>query len=644
MIRILTALMVMLAGSAWATYPDANTVGYWPLTIGAEDASGNGYTLIPESGTPAWATIDTFKCSGPFDTAGTLITPAGFNTAFSNLGSGTMEWCYYPTSPANNDVMISWHDTVGGYMKAYFYSGYPVLIYQGYTQFGGPNPSNNTWNYAAYVWTPSSRTFYYGVRGGSVASVSDAHDGTTGTQNGICIGRLIGVSLNFHGYVSKVVVHNIALPQSSLPSVPDAGSPTWTPTPSPVFSPTITQTSVIPITPQPRNSYMPKPMMMFNSPGGFGHYSDVSTRALADALISSGLINYGWNTVHIDCGWNGGRDGNGDLTSTASFPNIPSLATYIHSKGLKFSLFTSDGLTDCSTGVGSYGYLNGNVTRDANTFAAWGVDDMVEDHFSEALGQVTPRELQWMYNATQTNSSSRPMTYQTWSVNQGSWTFGPASHFNSWWVNETYPITWANIIVGLYQLVTYAGIAGQGVGWNNAGEIWIGAGSPGTAYPNPLTLAEQKGMFYIWCIEKSVLFVYDVNPATMSADTSAMLKNSEAIAVNQDSLGVPGTTAHDFGDGRYILSCPLSGSRKYALLFINNSGVAADFPCLWSYIGESGKAQVRDIDTHTTLGQYTTSFTSAPLPYKSVQFLTVDFNPSKSSSIYLRDSLKLRLK
>ena len=64
-----------------------------------------------------------------------------------------------------------------------------------------------------------------------------------------------------------------------------------------------------------------------------------------------------------------GRDANGILLADpVRFPSgIKALADYVHSKGLKFGIYTSPGESTCGCNTGSYG----NIDKDLNTFAAW---------------------------------------------------------------------------------------------------------------------------------------------------------------------------------------------------------------------------------------------------------------------------------
>ena len=88
------------------------------------------------------------------------------------------------------------------------------------------------------------------------------------------------------------------------------------------------------------------------------HVSDKIMRDAADAMVSSGMIEHGYQYVNIDDCWMvkpgstaptlGGpaRDAQGRLIPNHRFPDMKALADYIHSKGLKAGLYTSPGPLD----------------------------------------------------------------------------------------------------------------------------------------------------------------------------------------------------------------------------------------------------------------------------------------------------------
>ena len=117
------------------------------------------------------------------------------------------------------------------------------------------------------------------------------------------------------------------------------------------------------------------------------HVTDKIMRAAADAMVSSGMIDHGYQYVNIDDCWAvkpgatdptlGGepRDARGMVNANQRFPDMKALTDYIHSKGLKAGIYTSPGPTTCAGHVGAYQHEE----LDARRFAEWGYDFLKYD-------------------------------------------------------------------------------------------------------------------------------------------------------------------------------------------------------------------------------------------------------------------------
>jgi alpha-galactosidase len=120
------------------------------------------------------------------------------------------------------------------------------------------------------------------------------------------------------------------------------------------------------------------PPMGWNSWNKFGcNVSDQLIRETADAMLTSGMKDAGYEYVVIDDCWQVARDDQGNIMPDAKrFPSgMKSLADYIHSKGLKFGLYSDAGARTCQRRPASSGY----EVEDARQYAAWGVDYLKYD-------------------------------------------------------------------------------------------------------------------------------------------------------------------------------------------------------------------------------------------------------------------------
>jgi len=122
------------------------------------------------------------------------------------------------------------------------------------------------------------------------------------------------------------------------------------------------------------------PPMGWNSWNTFGeNISDKLIRETADCMVSQGLLETGYNYLVIDDCWAlKERDSKDRLVpNPEKFPDgMKAVADYVHSKGLKFGMYSCAGNLTCAGYPGSYEH----EFIDAETFAGWGVDFLKYDY------------------------------------------------------------------------------------------------------------------------------------------------------------------------------------------------------------------------------------------------------------------------
>ena len=99
------------------------------------------------------------------------------------------------------------------------------------------------------------------------------------------------------------------------------------------------------------------PPMGWNSWNHFAEkVTDADVRDTADALVSTGMRDAGYVYVNVDDTWQGQRDAQGRIHPNNRFPDMKALADYVHSRGLKFGIYSSPGPKTCAGYEGSYGH------------------------------------------------------------------------------------------------------------------------------------------------------------------------------------------------------------------------------------------------------------------------------------------------
>ena len=121
------------------------------------------------------------------------------------------------------------------------------------------------------------------------------------------------------------------------------------------------------------------PPMGWNSWNTFNkNINEQLIRDTADKMVSEGLLDCGYEYLVIDDCWARRSRVDGKLVADPEkFPNgIKAVADYVHSKGLKFGIYSCAGMLTCAGYPSSYDH----EFVDAATFAEWGVDFLKYDY------------------------------------------------------------------------------------------------------------------------------------------------------------------------------------------------------------------------------------------------------------------------
>ena len=120
------------------------------------------------------------------------------------------------------------------------------------------------------------------------------------------------------------------------------------------------------------------PVMGWNSWNTFGsHINEELIMEITDKIVSEGYQQAGYEYVIIDDCWSLKERVDGKLVADPQlFPHgMKALSDYIHSKGLKFGMYSCAGFKTCAGYPSSYGH----EFEDARQFAQWGVDYLKYD-------------------------------------------------------------------------------------------------------------------------------------------------------------------------------------------------------------------------------------------------------------------------
>lgn len=131
------------------------------------------------------------------------------------------------------------------------------------------------------------------------------------------------------------------------------------------------------------------------------------THAQFFRIVGLDKLSYQWINMD-DCWSSTSRTANGSLQPDPSrFPSgMASLASYVHSKGLKIGVYTCVGTETCRRGrPGSYGHYQ----QDADTLASWGIDFVKADNCARPAN-ISDQQLYTDFSQA-LNKTGRPILF-----------------------------------------------------------------------------------------------------------------------------------------------------------------------------------------------------------------------------------------
>ena len=281
------------------------------------------------------------------------------------------------------------------------------------------------------------------------------------------------------------------------------------------------------------NGLAQTPPMGWNSWNRFGcNIDEAKIRAEADALASNGMKEAGYGYLVIDDCWQVARDEHGDiLADPKKFPSgIKALADYVHSKGLKFGIYSDSGEATCQGRPGS----RGREYQDAAQYARWGVDYLkydwcntenvsAIDAYDTMAGALRSTGRPIVFSICEWGQS-RPWTWvrqiggNLWRTTSDIWdSFDRTGHYGEW-------LSVLDIADRESGLDAYAG-PGH---WNDPDMLEVGNGG--------MTDAENRTHFALWAMLAAPLMAGN-DVSAMPKETLAILTAPGVIAIDQDRLG-----------------------------------------------------------------------------------------------------------
>jgi alpha-galactosidase len=364
------------------------------------------------------------------------------------------------------------------------------------------------------------------------------------------------------------------------------------------------------------NGLAKTPPMGWNSWNKFAcDVSESLIKSAADAMVSTGMKNAGYEFVVIDDCWQVSRDENGNIIPDAKrFPSgMKALGDYIHGKGLKFGIYSDAGTGTCQNRPGSRGY----EFQDARQYAAWGVDYLKYDWCNS--GKQSSEASYWIMSEA-LKKSGRPIVFSLceWGSTKP-WLW--AKDIGNLWrttgdIADKWSVPGKEDGLGVVQILDLEdGIesyAGPGH-WNDPDMLEVGNGG--------MNNTEYRAHFSMWALLAAPLMAGN-DIRDMTPEIRDILTNKEVIAIDQDPAGLQGRRVRKDRDLEVWSTQLADGGRAVALL--NRGSSQASMAVNWTDLGfpEHLPATVRDLWAKKDLGQLAGKF-SATVPSHGVVMLRI---------------------
>lgn len=335
----------------------------------------------------------------------------------------------------------------------------------------------------------------------------------------------------------------------------------------------------------------------------------------ADAVVSSGMADAGYQYVNVDDGWMMRHDkpptrgANGAvLPNRHKFPDIAGMVRHIHDLGLRAGVYTSPGPMTCAGCEGAYGHEK----TDAEQFAAWGFDFLKYDWCS--YGKFAKQHPELPLKAPYEKMGAiltgldRDVVFNLCQYGMGQvWTWGADVGGNCWRTTGDLGNMKGGRLPGFYKIalknMAHWEYAKPGH-YNDPDYLllgWIAVNGSRRTAPTTLTGDEQYSYMSLWSLMASPL-IYSGDMTKLDAFTLNVLCNPEVIDVDQDALCRQGRPIVS-DEHAIVLVKPLEDGSVAVGLF-NLDETARPMTLTWTQAGIKGPQRVRDLWREKNLGTF----------------------------------------
>lgn len=346
------------------------------------------------------------------------------------------------------------------------------------------------------------------------------------------------------------------------------------------------------------------PLMGWSSWNTYGlNINEQLIKEQADAMVSSGLKDAGYQFINIDDGfWNGRAKDGSLIIDTKKFPNgMRAVSDYIHSVGLKAGIYSDAGDNTCgSQNRDPYGLNVGLFRHEADDSKTYFIDwnyDFIKVDFCGGVHLNLDDKVQYAKISNAIKNCGRDdiqFNICRWAF-PGTWAENLA---DSWRTTGDIWDSWESVANILKENLYMSAYCRNGH-YNDMDMLEVG---------RSMTPTEDATHFAMWCIMSSPLLV-GCDMRNMKPETIELLTNPDLIALNQDPLHLQAYVAYKQNDC-YVMVKDIENrfGNTRAIAVYNPSSVPRSVNLDFEKLELGGAVALRDLLKQNDLGNFESKY------------------------------------
>jgi len=307
--------------------------------------------------------------------------------------------------------------------------------------------------------------------------------------------------------------------------------------------------------------------MGFNTWNTFAeNISDEMIRQTADAMVEKGLLDAGYEYLVIDDCWSEReRDPETDkiIPDHNKFPQgMKAVSDYVHSKGLKFGMYSCAGVRTCADYPASFDH----EFLDAETFAEYGADFLKYDYCYKPEGVNGPLLYRKMSMALKASGRDILLSACNWGcddVHKWIRSTGAGMYRSTGDITDNF-VSFRDIFISQIDNFVYSG---PGC-FNDIDMLTVGMHNRGNVAASGCTDLEYRTEFALWCMFAAPLML-GCDVRSIDDVTLKLVTNRHLLRINQDEEGRPPFIISERDHNMCNIYARVLSDNELAIMFTN---------------------------------------------------------------------------